>query len=75
MKQKTAMQEAINHLSVWVESGLSVEKWIENYADNLLEKEKEQIAEASLYGWRKCLNKDIKSIHPNDYYNETYKQD
>jgi hypothetical protein len=51
MKQKTAMMEAINHLSIWLDSGLSFDKWVENYKDSYIEKEKEQIVDAYDKGW------------------------
>lgn len=68
MKQ-TAMQEAINHLNIWLDSGLSFDKWIENYKDKYIEVEKEQIMNAWYNGFEE--NRPYVD-HSEDYYNETF---
>jgi hypothetical protein len=83
MKEQTAMMEAINHLSIWVDNGLSLDKWIENYKDSYIKKEKEQIIDARndalrdkytsvyndliTYGQAK-----IETKTSEQYYNQTY---
>jgi hypothetical protein len=67
MKNKTAMMEAMSHLCIWVDSGLSLDKWIENYKDSYLEKEKEQIIDAYEYG---CHNGNLDGAV--EWYNQNY---
>ena len=71
MKQKTAMMELIEWLNL---NGMKPDVGIpaiKDKAQQLLEKEKEQIIEAFDY----ASNSDDKEYADKYYYNETYKQD
>jgi hypothetical protein len=65
-KQKTAMQELIEYLNGDTYAGICD---IRDRAEELLEKEKEQIMKAYCDGFDELL-----PFHENDYYNQTYNQ-
>ena len=69
------MMELINHLSIWVDSGLSFDKWIENYKDSYLEKEKEQMVLFYVKMSQKDGSNtgiDLLEDEAIAYYNQTY---
>ena len=63
------MQELIDYIdSIWSNSGW--EETIKEKANDLLEKEKEQIMKAYCDGFDELL-----PFHENDYYSQAYNQD
>lgn len=77
MKQKTAIQELIGAIEVNMRNLPITDRYrigledCKREAEQLFEKEKEQIIEA----WRNGLSYNDIPCSVEEYYNETYKQD
>ena len=71
----TVVTEILNHCNKLISEGYQIDTqgivhWIE---DKLLDMEKEQIRDATLYGWRRST--EANSMHPDEYYNQTFKSE
>lgn len=72
MKQKTAMQCAIELIEQYIDGKITMAELSNEFKVELLEKEKEQI----MGGYNKGMYSSLQfSKTPEQYYNETYKQD
>jgi hypothetical protein len=68
---KTAMQELIEYIELNIDDNDFIKHEVLEQADNLLEKEKEQIIDAYSQGY----GDGVQEPNPNDdYYNQTYNQ-
>lgn len=82
MDKMTPIRQMITHQKLWIEAGLSIDKWFENYQKIFIEKEKQQIIDAyqnAQIDLAKVLfpNRNLDAIKEDyedstNYYNETY---
>lgn len=75
MKQKTAMQCAIELIEQYIDGKITMAELSNEFKVELIEKEKEQIMDAFHYNVDSMYDDTTADELAEEYYNSTYKQD
>ena len=70
--KNTLIEEIINHQKLWLESGLSFDKWVENYLCKYLEMEKTSICSFTTGYVNNCVEIDHNEIELTKEVEEYY---